>query len=183
MDYNASAWLTKNMDPLNDNVTSLLNASSDKFMADLRQDGTALPPEHPAASRPFQLPLMPTPVPRRGGPGWVRERAELAGVSDVWFNHFLSPSTPHLDPGQKVLSQGSSPDGSSITRGMLSQSAPFWSQKDLTAFSAMYQLCELDKSLDFLSFTLLIGKTKRIIIIRHLPRIVVKVKLDQWGQG
>uniref|UniRef100_A0A8B9GDT3 Myosin heavy chain 11 n=1 Tax=Amazona collaria TaxID=241587 RepID=A0A8B9GDT3_9PSIT len=30
--YNATAWLTKNMDPLNDNVTSLLNQSSDKFL-------------------------------------------------------------------------------------------------------------------------------------------------------
>lgn len=27
------------MDPLNDNVTSLLNASSDKFVADLWKDG------------------------------------------------------------------------------------------------------------------------------------------------
>lgn len=42
VDYNASAWLTKNMDPLNDNVTSLLNASSDKFVADLWKDGKAL---------------------------------------------------------------------------------------------------------------------------------------------
>ncbi|XP_045141945.1 myosin-11 [Echinops telfairi] len=38
VDYNASAWLTKNMDPLNDNVTSLLNASADKFVADLWKD-------------------------------------------------------------------------------------------------------------------------------------------------
>uniref|UniRef100_A0A8B9CYS9 Myosin heavy chain 11 n=1 Tax=Anser brachyrhynchus TaxID=132585 RepID=A0A8B9CYS9_9AVES len=36
--YNATAWLTKNMDPLNDNVTSLLNQSSDKFVADLWKD-------------------------------------------------------------------------------------------------------------------------------------------------
>ncbi|KAM6113871.1 LOW QUALITY PROTEIN: myosin-11 [Pterocles gutturalis] len=36
--YNATAWLTKNMDPLNDNVTSLLNQSSDKFTADLWKD-------------------------------------------------------------------------------------------------------------------------------------------------
>lgn len=43
MDYNASAWLTKNMDPLNDNVTALLNASSDKFVADLWKDGKAPP--------------------------------------------------------------------------------------------------------------------------------------------
>lgn len=37
--YNATAWLTKNMDPLNDNVTALLNQSSDKFVADLWKDG------------------------------------------------------------------------------------------------------------------------------------------------
>lgn len=37
--YNASAWLTKNMDPLNDNVTALLNQSSEKFVADLWKDG------------------------------------------------------------------------------------------------------------------------------------------------
>uniref|UniRef100_A0A8C6YME5 Myosin heavy chain 11 n=1 Tax=Naja naja TaxID=35670 RepID=A0A8C6YME5_NAJNA len=36
--YNASAWLTKNMDPLNDNVTALLNQSSEKFVADLWKD-------------------------------------------------------------------------------------------------------------------------------------------------
>ncbi|XP_009884873.1 PREDICTED: myosin-11 isoform X1 [Charadrius vociferus] len=36
--YNATAWLTKNMDPLNDNVTSLLKQSSDKFVADLWKD-------------------------------------------------------------------------------------------------------------------------------------------------
>uniref|UniRef100_A0A663N3M0 Myosin heavy chain 11 n=1 Tax=Athene cunicularia TaxID=194338 RepID=A0A663N3M0_ATHCN len=40
--YNATAWLTKNMDPLNDNVTSLLNQSSDKFVADLWKDGRNL---------------------------------------------------------------------------------------------------------------------------------------------
>ncbi|XP_061455624.1 myosin-11 isoform X2 [Rhineura floridana] len=38
VDYNASAWLTKNMDPLNDNVTALLNQSSEKFAADLWKD-------------------------------------------------------------------------------------------------------------------------------------------------
>ncbi|KAM4631866.1 myosin-11 isoform 3-T3 [Discoglossus pictus] len=38
VDYNAGNWLTKNMDPLNDNVTSLLNQSSDKFVADLWKD-------------------------------------------------------------------------------------------------------------------------------------------------
>ncbi|XP_075035862.1 myosin-11 isoform X3 [Mixophyes fleayi] len=38
VDYDATAWLTKNMDPLNDNVTALLNQSSDKFVADLWKD-------------------------------------------------------------------------------------------------------------------------------------------------
>ncbi|KAM3865194.1 myosin-11a isoform 2-T2 [Diretmus argenteus] len=38
VDYNATSWLTKNMDPLNDNVTSLLNASSNQFVQDLWKD-------------------------------------------------------------------------------------------------------------------------------------------------
>lgn len=39
MDYNAANWLTKNMDPLNDNVTALLNNSSSSFIQDLWKDG------------------------------------------------------------------------------------------------------------------------------------------------
>lgn len=86
MDYNASAWLTKNMDPLNDNVTSLLNASSDKFVADLWKDGKALPA---GAGQPdtrvlhlLQLPhahLLPGGAGRAG----LQDRAVLAGASDV----------------------------------------------------------------------------------------------------
>ncbi|XP_063286389.1 myosin-11 isoform X3 [Pelobates fuscus] len=38
VDYDATNWLTKNMDPLNDNVTALLNQSCDKFVADLWKD-------------------------------------------------------------------------------------------------------------------------------------------------
>lgn len=38
MDYNATAWLTKNMDPLNDNVTTLLSNSSSQFVQDLWKD-------------------------------------------------------------------------------------------------------------------------------------------------
>ncbi|KAL2101524.1 hypothetical protein ACEWY4_003285 [Coilia grayii] len=38
VDYNAAAWLTKNMDPLNDNVTALLNNSSSAFIQDLWKD-------------------------------------------------------------------------------------------------------------------------------------------------
>ncbi|XP_046899857.1 myosin-11a isoform X1 [Hypomesus transpacificus] len=39
VDYNASAWLTKNMDPLNDNVTTLLISSVSPFIQDLWKDG------------------------------------------------------------------------------------------------------------------------------------------------
>ncbi|XP_055008605.1 myosin-11-like isoform X2 [Boleophthalmus pectinirostris] len=38
VDYNAASWLTKNMDPLNDNVTALLNNSSNSFIQDLWKD-------------------------------------------------------------------------------------------------------------------------------------------------
>ncbi|XP_053325018.1 myosin-9 [Spea bombifrons] len=38
VDYKADEWLMKNMDPLNDNVATLLNQSSDKFVSDLWKD-------------------------------------------------------------------------------------------------------------------------------------------------
>ncbi|XP_052346298.1 myosin-9-like isoform X2 [Oncorhynchus keta] len=38
VDYKADAWLMKNMDPLNDNVASLLNQSTDKFVSELWRD-------------------------------------------------------------------------------------------------------------------------------------------------
>ncbi|KAM3863683.1 myosin-14-like [Diretmus argenteus] len=38
VDYNAADWLTKNMDPLNDNVTALLQNSSSTFIQDLWKD-------------------------------------------------------------------------------------------------------------------------------------------------
>ncbi|XP_030639155.1 myosin-9a [Chanos chanos] len=38
VDYKAKEWLTKNMDPLNDNVATLLNQASDKFVSDLWKD-------------------------------------------------------------------------------------------------------------------------------------------------
>nr|XP_014349507.1 PREDICTED: myosin-9 [Latimeria chalumnae] len=38
VDYKADEWLMKNMDPLNDNISSLLHQSSDKFVADLWRD-------------------------------------------------------------------------------------------------------------------------------------------------
>uniref|UniRef100_A0A8C6ZRZ6 Myosin heavy chain 10 n=1 Tax=Nothoprocta perdicaria TaxID=30464 RepID=A0A8C6ZRZ6_NOTPE len=38
VDYKADEWLMKNMDPLNDNVATLLHQSSDKFVAELWKD-------------------------------------------------------------------------------------------------------------------------------------------------
>ncbi|XP_051985877.1 myosin-9-like [Xyrauchen texanus] len=38
VDYKANAWLMKNMDPLNDNVATLLNQSTDKFVSELWRD-------------------------------------------------------------------------------------------------------------------------------------------------
>ncbi|XP_038146325.1 myosin-9-like isoform X1 [Cyprinodon tularosa] len=38
VDYKADEWLMKNMDPLNDNVTTLLNQSTDKFVSELWRD-------------------------------------------------------------------------------------------------------------------------------------------------
>lgn len=42
VDYKAKEWLMKNMDPLNDNVATLLNQSSDKFVSELWKDGMTL---------------------------------------------------------------------------------------------------------------------------------------------
>lgn len=39
VDYKANEWLMKNMDPLNDNVATLLNQSVDKFVSELWKDG------------------------------------------------------------------------------------------------------------------------------------------------
>uniref|UniRef100_A0A4W3IIK6 Myosin, heavy chain 11b, smooth muscle n=1 Tax=Callorhinchus milii TaxID=7868 RepID=A0A4W3IIK6_CALMI len=40
--YNAENWLTKNMDPLNDNITMLLNQSPDRYVGELWRDGGKL---------------------------------------------------------------------------------------------------------------------------------------------
>lgn len=39
VDYKANDWLIKNMDPLNDNVASLLHQSSDHFVSELWKEG------------------------------------------------------------------------------------------------------------------------------------------------
>lgn len=43
VDYKADEWLMKNMDPLNDNVATLLHQSTDKFVAELWKDGKSNP--------------------------------------------------------------------------------------------------------------------------------------------
>ncbi|XP_019905362.2 myosin-10 isoform X4 [Esox lucius] len=43
VDYKADEWLMKNMDPLNDNVATLLHQSTDKFVAELWKDGVFVP--------------------------------------------------------------------------------------------------------------------------------------------
>lgn len=43
VDYKADEWLMKNMDPLNDNVATLLHQSTDKFVAELWKDGESNP--------------------------------------------------------------------------------------------------------------------------------------------
>lgn len=42
VDYKADEWLMKNMDPLNDNVATLLHQSADRFVAELWKDGKQL---------------------------------------------------------------------------------------------------------------------------------------------
>ena len=44
VDYKADEWLMKNMDPLNDNVATLLHQSTDKFVTELWKDGKPRPP-------------------------------------------------------------------------------------------------------------------------------------------
>ena len=39
VDYSASQWLMKNMDPLNENVVQLLQASTDPFIQLIWKDG------------------------------------------------------------------------------------------------------------------------------------------------
>lgn len=39
VDYNASQWLLKNMDPLNENIVALLQESSSEFIRTIWKDG------------------------------------------------------------------------------------------------------------------------------------------------
>lgn len=42
VDYSADQWLMKNMDPLNDNIVALLQASSDSYTREIWKDGLYL---------------------------------------------------------------------------------------------------------------------------------------------
>ncbi|XP_065753982.1 myosin-10 isoform X1 [Phocoena phocoena] len=57
VDYKADEWLMKNMDPLNDNVATLLHQSSDRFVAELWKD------ENLGNKTSAFLPTTPTPPP------------------------------------------------------------------------------------------------------------------------
>ena len=53
VDYKANDWLVKNMDPLNDNVASLLHQSSDHFISELWREGETRAPRFTSASSAF----------------------------------------------------------------------------------------------------------------------------------
>ena len=42
VDYSCTKWLLKNMDPLNENVVSLLQSSSDDFLRTIWKDGMTI---------------------------------------------------------------------------------------------------------------------------------------------
>uniref|UniRef100_A0A8C3UXT9 Myosin heavy chain 10 n=1 Tax=Catharus ustulatus TaxID=91951 RepID=A0A8C3UXT9_CATUS len=71
VDYKADEWLMKNMDPLNDNVATLLHQSSDKFVAELWKDG-----KRPQG--PLSPPLLSPPVDRIVGLDQVTGITETA---------------------------------------------------------------------------------------------------------
>lgn len=58
VDYKANEWLMKNMDPLNDNVATLLHQSTDRLTAEIWKDGKVpLPRACPQMPRPFLAPV------------------------------------------------------------------------------------------------------------------------------
>uniref|UniRef100_A0A8C7INB2 Myosin, heavy chain 10, non-muscle n=1 Tax=Oncorhynchus kisutch TaxID=8019 RepID=A0A8C7INB2_ONCKI len=80
VDYKADEWLMKNMDPLNDNVASLLNQSTDKFVAELWKDGKLWPlPTPPPPSNPFPSLSLSSPVDRIVG------LDQVAGMAETTF--------------------------------------------------------------------------------------------------
>uniref|UniRef100_A0A8C7QXB8 Myosin-9 n=1 Tax=Oncorhynchus mykiss TaxID=8022 RepID=A0A8C7QXB8_ONCMY len=86
VDYKADEWLMKNMDPLNDNVATLLNQSTDKFVSELWKDGvvmTAPPSPPPLISRhPFSSfsSVFPLSVDRIVGLDKVAGMSEMPGA-------------------------------------------------------------------------------------------------------
>uniref|UniRef100_A0A8C7RA30 Myosin-9 n=1 Tax=Oncorhynchus mykiss TaxID=8022 RepID=A0A8C7RA30_ONCMY len=80
VDYKADEWLMKNMDPLNDNVATLLNQSTDKFVSELWKDGVVMTPlisRHPFSSFSSVFPLS---VDRIVGLDKVAGMSEMPGA-------------------------------------------------------------------------------------------------------
>lgn len=86
VDYKADEWLMKNMDPLNDNIATLLHQSSDKFVSELWKDGT------PFALCPTSLWLRPGPSPPSQPPS-PRARGLSPPDTDRGFPFAVAPMT------------------------------------------------------------------------------------------
>ncbi|KAK0143801.1 Myosin-9 [Merluccius polli] len=81
VDYKADEWLMKNMDPLNDNVASLLNQSTDKFVSELwKDDFSYLRPNLTSVLSPCSPPPSLPPVDRIVGLDKVAGMAEMPGA-------------------------------------------------------------------------------------------------------
>uniref|UniRef100_A0A8C7RBM6 Myosin-9 n=1 Tax=Oncorhynchus mykiss TaxID=8022 RepID=A0A8C7RBM6_ONCMY len=112
VDYKADEWLMKNMDPLNDNVATLLNQSTDKFVSELWKDGDHLS-HHPSyLMSPFLFSsfssVFPLSVDRIVGLDKVAGMSEMPGafktrkgmfrtVGQLYKEHF-SQDAGKLDP-------------------------------------------------------------------------------------
>uniref|UniRef100_A0A6Q2XH65 Myosin, heavy chain 10, non-muscle n=1 Tax=Esox lucius TaxID=8010 RepID=A0A6Q2XH65_ESOLU len=79
VDYKADEWLMKNMDPLNDNVATLLHQSADKFVAELWKDGEVLPACSWLPSTPPEGPIAPRLLDRIVG------LDQVAGMNETAF--------------------------------------------------------------------------------------------------
>lgn len=102
VDYKADEWLMKNMDPLNDNVATLLHQSSDKFVAELWKDGKRSRSEHTEVVRNFPL-LGELGVFR----AWFLLTLHLYALLQhflcclapkLWQGSWVAPMVPHICP-------------------------------------------------------------------------------------
>uniref|UniRef100_A0A8D2ZN18 Myosin-9 n=1 Tax=Scophthalmus maximus TaxID=52904 RepID=A0A8D2ZN18_SCOMX len=80
VDYKADEWLMKNMDPLNDNVASLLNQSTDKFVSELWRDDSGDELLHNVFPLSISLFCIPLSVDRIVGLDKVSGMSEMPGA-------------------------------------------------------------------------------------------------------